>query len=141
MKSETDGSRPKRNLRRRAVGVICWFSPVFFLLVSLVVGLLNAQDNWLRIDRVIAIALLCLPLPFLNFYLSLIRPWLFESKVGYRNVSGIPLLGTFLVILAGAFAFGDWRVALIGLLALAIDTGGLPWVLIATWRDTSFWDS
>jgi hypothetical protein len=41
----------------------------------------------------------------------------------------------------GWFAFGDWRMATIGLIALALDTGGLPWALIATWRDESFWDA
>jgi hypothetical protein len=52
-----------------------------------------------------------------------------------------PLIGTFLVLFGGFFGFGDWRAATIGLVALACDTGGLPWALIATWRDQSFWDA
>jgi len=82
--------------------------------------------------------------PLINFHLAFIRPWLHirrhGSMEGLRNVSGIPLIGTLLVVLGGISGFGDWRAATIGLIALAIDTGGLPWFLIAAWRDQSFWD-
>jgi hypothetical protein len=59
---------------------------------------------------------------------------------GYRFISGGPLVGTCLVAFAGVAAFGDWRAAGIGLIALAIDTGGTPWLLLATWRDTGLWE-
>jgi hypothetical protein len=83
-------------------------------------------------------------LAVLNTFLSVIRPtvyrWRRGSMEGFRNISGFPLVGTFLVVLAGFVGFGDWRVATAGLVALAFDFGGLPWLLIATWRDHSFWD-
>jgi hypothetical protein len=57
-----------------------------------------------------------------------------------RNVSGLPLVGTLLVVLGGIAGFGDWRVGVIGLVVLALDTGGSPWFLVATWRDSGLWD-
>lgn len=58
-----------------------------------------------------------------------------------RNVSGFPVIGTLLVTVGGLIGFGDWRAATLGLVASAFDTGGLPWFLIATWRDRSLWDA
>jgi hypothetical protein len=80
-----------------------------------------------------------------NFYLAVIRPLLYAlrhgSSEGQRRVSGVPLLGTLLATAGGAVGFGDWRSAAIGLVTLTIDLGGLPWFLIATWRDESLWDA
>jgi hypothetical protein len=84
-------------------------------------------------------------LAVLNVFLSVIRPtvyrWRRGSLDGLRNISGVPLIGTLFVVLAGFVGFGDWRVAVAGLVALAFDIGGLPWVLVAIWRDYSFWDA
>lgn len=81
----------------------------------------------------------------LNFYLSSIRPLLLirrhGSLEGIPHVSGFPLAGTVLVLLGGLFGFGAWGTALFGLLALVLDTGGLPWFLISTWGDSSMWDA
>jgi hypothetical protein len=57
-----------------------------------------------------------------------------------RNVSGIPLIGTLLVVFGGIIDFGDGRTAVLGLGVLALDTGGSLWFLIATWREHSLWD-
>jgi hypothetical protein len=51
----------------------------------------------------------------------------------------MPLLGTLLVVLGGLVGLADWRSAAVGLVALVLDIGGLPWFLLATWRDRSFW--
>lgn len=59
---------------------------------------------------------------------------------GYRFVSGIPVIGTFCVVLGGLVSFGEIVSALLGLIAMAIDTGGSVWFLIATWQDPSLWD-
>jgi hypothetical protein len=59
---------------------------------------------------------------------------------GYRHTSGLPLVGTGLVVIGGLVGLGDWVAAVLGLIALAIDTGGSVWFLVATWRDASFWD-
>jgi hypothetical protein len=44
------------------------------------------------------------------------------------------------VVWGGSIGFGEWPTAVVGLAALALDTGGLPWFLIQTWRDEGFWD-
>ena len=80
----------------------------------------------------------------LNFYLSFIRPPVFRllhgSMDGFRHVSGIPMIGTLLVVLGGVFGFGAVGTALLGLACIGFDTGGSVWFLIATWRDGSLWD-
>jgi hypothetical protein len=133
---------PRQNYLRRLVGLVICLSPVGLLVVSLVAGLEPVEESSSVWVRVVRIAVVCLPLSILNFYLALIRPRLYAERVGYRNISGIPLFGTLLVLVfCGWLAFGDWRVAVVGLVALALDTGGLPWFLIATWRDQSLWDA
>jgi hypothetical protein len=59
---------------------------------------------------------------------------------GFRNVSGFPAIGNGLALIAGVVGFGDWRAASVGLFAVVFDLGGLPWFLVATWRDGSIWD-
>ena len=141
----SDPKPPMRwNYRRRAVGVIVCFAPVVLFVVSLLSDLLSARESRLDISSVIGLIVGSFPLPCINFYLAFIRPrlhiWRHGSLEGLRNVSGVPLLGTCLIVLGGVFGFGDWRSAAIGLVALALDTGGLPWIAIATWHDRSFWD-
>jgi hypothetical protein len=60
---------------------------------------------------------------------------------GYQFVSGAPLVGTLFVVAAGLLGFGNLPTAVVGLLALVLDTGGLPWFLAMTWHDRSFWDA
>ena len=79
-----------------------------------------------------------------NFYLSFGRPLLFRLRhgtlEGYRFASGIPVIGNLLALIAVALAFGAIGTAVCVLVVVAFDTGGLPWFLVATWRDSSFWD-
>jgi hypothetical protein len=60
---------------------------------------------------------------------------------GLRFISGIPVLGTLFVFASLLAGYGDRRAAAIGAIALALDLGGLPWFVIATWRDRSLWDA
>jgi hypothetical protein len=80
----------------------------------------------------------------INLYIAIIRPalyaWRHGSTAGLTNVSVAPLFGNLLVVAGGIVGFGDWRSAAVGLAALALDFGGLPWFLVMTWRDRSFWD-
>lgn len=62
------------------------------------------------------------------------------SLAGYRHVSGVPMIGTLLVVLGMLIGFGSVAPAVLGLVAVGADTGGSGWFLIATWRDTSLWD-
>lgn len=136
--------RLKWNYCRRAVGVAVCFAPVVLLVASLLVDLCSSRESWLGITSLVGLAVGCLTLPAINFYLSFIRPMLYRwrhgSFEGMRNISGGSLLGTMLIVLGAVGAFGDWRAATIGLFALAIDTGGSPWFVISTWRDNGFWD-
>lgn len=81
----------------------------------------------------------------LNFYLSIVRPWLYQvrqgSMEGYRFVSVFPLFGTLFVIWAGVIGFGELPTVIVGLVTSALDMGGLPWFLVCTWHDRSMWDA
>jgi hypothetical protein len=92
----------------------------------------------------VGIAVFGLAIGILNTYLSFIRPGLYRQRhgsfEGYRFISGVPGLGTVFIIVAGAWGFGELLTTVIGLVALALDTGGWPWFLFATWHDQSLWD-
>jgi len=126
---------------RRTLGVAVCFSPVVLLLASVCFGLVRERSAWSAgIGFMFAAAFFAA----LNFYLSFVRPPLFRllhgSMDGFRHVSGIPGIGTILVLLGGAFGFGAMATAVLGLACIGFDTGGSVWFLIATWRDSSFWD-
>lgn len=60
---------------------------------------------------------------------------------GYRYISGFPAIGTILVLMSVYAGFGYIRIAVIGLIVSAIDTGGFSWFVICTWRDSSLWNA
>jgi hypothetical protein len=80
----------------------------------------------------------------LNFHLSFVRPILHTrvggSLEGYKHVSGLPMIGSFLVVAGGLLGFGSRLCAGLGFLALAVDTGGCLWLLITLWRNPSLLD-
>jgi uncharacterized RDD family membrane protein YckC len=118
------------------------FSPLLLLLVSLIVGASQrrhavfAAVGFITAGAVVAV---------LNFYLSFIRPRIYwsrhGSKDGYRFVSGMPIIGTVLTLLGAVFGFGAVGIAVVGIGAFALDTGGSGWFVVLTWRDRSFWDA
>jgi len=59
---------------------------------------------------------------------------------GYRFVSVVPLIANGITALVVLTTPGCRSVAAIAFLILIADTGGLPWFLVATWRDKSMWD-
>ncbi len=68
-----------------------------------------------------------------NFYLSFLR-YPFHRLRGlpresYRFVSGIPLIGSALVALAMCKLYAFPSVRFVGLILIAIDTGGIHWFL------------
>lgn len=131
----------KRNYQRRTIGILLCFAPVVFVAVSLVVGL--ATENWGGYSGLL-VGGGGLILAYVNFDLSYSRPRRYfrrqGSMIGYHHVSGLPLIGEVVTMIASIVAFGEIPTAAIGLVALALDTGGSPWFLIATWKDRSFWD-
>jgi len=137
---------PRTNYLRRTLGVLICFSPVGLMVLSLVCPPL-ASNRSLRLLGAacgLTFALLALLVGMLNAYIAFIRPalyrWRHGSLEGMRGVSVGPMLGSALVILAGMIGFGDIPTAVVGLIAVALDTGGLPWLLVDRWRDRSFWD-
>jgi hypothetical protein len=154
-----DTTPARTNYLRRIFGVLICFGPAILSVVSLVCGLLfwNGQYFGARFPNpesfIIASisaglskasAGLSLFIGVVNSSLSFARPWLYrqrhKSMEGYKKVSNVPLIGTILVVLALMFGFGSTVTSILCLLATALDTGGLPWFLIMTWRDRGLWD-
>lgn len=129
----------KRNYFKRALGVLlCCAVPIAFA-ASLVSGKTNS--DWLAGAWWLAPAVV---LAAFNFYLAFIRSRLYRyrngSLSGYKWASSIPILGTFALI-PGVFAgWGAPGTAILGLLLYFLDLGGLPWFLIASWKDRLLWD-
>lgn len=130
-----------KNIMRRSLGVLICSIPILLLLASLVHGKVEVKPSIMGVGFLVA----ALGIGLLNTHTSFIRPKLHYrrhgSMEGYRHVSGIPFVGTISTVIATIGNFGSVPAALLGLLALALDTGGLPWFLISTWRDSSFWDT
>lgn len=129
------------NYARRLLGTAICFGPVVLIVVSLIVAASSLNGEFAGLG----LALAGFVIGLLNAYLSFARPqlylWRHRSLDGYRHVSGVPAIGTLFVTMSGVGGFGELPTATIGLIALSLDTGGLPWFLIATWRDRQLWDS
>lgn len=79
-----------------------------------------------------------------NSYLTFGRPWRYQwqngTMQGYRHVSGVPFLVTLGVIGGSVSGFGELLTAVLGLVAIALDTTGPIWFLLCKWHDRSLWD-
>ena len=131
-----------KNYRRRTIGVFLCFLPALVPLASLVAGLMRHQSNYFSaVGFVIAAG----AFTALNFYLCVIRPSLFLRRYGpdaeYRGPSPAPMFGDVFVILSALFGFGAIGTAAFALLVVALNPGGTPWFVFATWRDSALWDS
>jgi hypothetical protein len=126
---------------KRAFGAaICLVVPFLFV-VSLVIGLRGATSPWFVGAWPLVWSGL---IGGLNIYLSFIRSRLHLRRHGslkeYRHVSGYPLIGWLGLIAALCLGWGAPGTALIGLALCFVDTGGLVWFFLGTWRDESLWD-
>jgi len=127
--------------KKRIFGTTAALAPLILLIVSIVFGVLKQrQSNSVGIGCMVAAFAVAL----INFYLSFVRPLFFRFRNGsmnnFRFISGIPIVGTILIVLGALFGFGSVGVGAIGLLPVALDTGGSGWFLIATWKDGSLWE-
>ncbi|WP_411825408.1 hypothetical protein [Luteolibacter sp. AS25] len=133
-------SRYKTSIIKRGIGVLLALSPFALAIISL----FAQSEPFLATISIIA-AFLALAFAVLNSWLSFLRPVLWERRHGniddYKFVSGLPGVGTFLAILATVTGFGGTAPSTIALIALALDTGSVPWFVFATWRDKSMWDT
>jgi len=59
----------------------------------------------------------------------------------YRFVSGLPGIGTFFAIASCIVGFGGTASGILAIVALILDTEGIPWFVICTWTDCSMWDT
>lgn len=139
--SNEAGMARRTRYARRAVGLALCCVPIFLATASLLYGARGNDHTSTRGTGVLVIALV---VACVNFYLSFIRGWFHRRRTGsldgYRFVSGIPMIGTLLVLIGSVLGFGSVACAALGLLATALDTGGSVWFLVATWRDSAFWD-
>ncbi len=126
---------------RRGIGFLVAAAPVAPLVASLVHGVTRGSESR-RLG--LAVTLAALAIAALNFHLSFLRERLYlranGSREGYRNVSVVPIVGTALVVVGAVLGFGSSICATLGLLAVALDTGGFTWFVICTWGDASLWD-
>ncbi|MDR0226337.1 MAG: hypothetical protein LBI66_07945 [Burkholderiaceae bacterium] len=129
--------RQKKNWPRRSLGLLLGLLPLWLALVSLAQALNDPQDEALWL------ACAALAVGVFNFSLAFLRPlWLSTVRglTKFSHASGAPGIGSLLVLLACGFGFGGLVTSVLALMAVLLDTGGTPWFLASTWRDSSFWD-
>lgn len=72
----------------------------------------------------------------INFYLSFVRVSLLRA-VGQvpGSISGFPIIGSLLLLLALVLLRDNWRVVVFAAALALIDTGGIVWlILMLTWK-------
>lgn len=132
----------RKNYVRRGIGILLFLLPFALIACSLRGGSFHLGKGHIPVlGMSVDLMVVALLLSSLNLYLSFIRPALFRHRPDYRFVSGIPLIGTLLIIAGTAVGWSAALPGLLGFIALLLDTGGLPWFIVATWSDASFWDS
>jgi hypothetical protein len=129
----------RRHWRRNLAAAIC-LSPVALAVGSIALGAVHGT----AVTYGLYIVLFSAVIGAFNFNFSFVRPFLYRlmhgSREGYHHISGIPGVGTLIVVVGVLLSFGDIVTASVGLLVLLIDTGGLPWFIAATWKYSSSWD-
>ncbi len=136
-------SEVPRHRLRRALGVLLCESPVLLALACTLWPGTSAPAPARAAAGLVMVALASLTAAF-NLWLALIRPWLYRrrqgSEAGLSRVSGLPVLGTLLLVGGCLTAFGSPLIGGLALLAALVDPDGLPWVPVHTWQDASLWD-
>lgn len=136
----TDASPYRRAIFKRSIGICIALAPAVLAVVSIFSDRAPSSSA-----AGISLGSISLAIAAVNVWLSFIRPSLWKNKHGtmdgFRHASGIPGLGTIFAILASVIGFGSDLSAMLTLLAMVVDTGGLPWFVWATWSDSSFWDN
>ncbi|HXY35226.1 MAG TPA: hypothetical protein VEI07_13430 [Planctomycetaceae bacterium] len=136
----SDERPAQRNWRRRVIGAVVCVSPIAIAVASIVFGIVRGTA---LTSYGLYVVLLAAVVGVFNFWLSM-RPLLYRlkhgSSEGYHHTSGIIIVATLAVVIGVLLSFGHIVTASLGLLVLLIDTGGLPWFLAVTWRDSRLWD-
>jgi hypothetical protein len=132
----------RKNYARRGIGILLFLLPFALIACSLRGRPFHFGKALIpALGGSVGLMVVALLLSSLNLYLSFVRPALFRHRPDYRFVSGIPVIGTLLVMAGTAVGWSAALPGLLGFIALLLDTEGLPWLIIATWSDASCWDS
>jgi hypothetical protein len=71
----------------------------------------------------------------LNFYLSILVPWLYKRQHGsmadFVHMSGLPVIGGFFIFCAGALMPPSVLLGIFLLLLYVVDGNGLPWFFVS----------
>lgn len=73
---------------------------------------------------------------FLNFYLLVldypVHKLIYGKKKKFKSISGIPLVGSLFVAIGLIFLYKSSLLLILGLVLIALDTGGIHWFLGVT---------
>ncbi|MDQ8196420.1 hypothetical protein QEH59_18470 [Coraliomargarita sp. SDUM461004] len=125
---------------RRSLGVAIALLPFLVVVASLI-------SPWHSPLKLIPIGLGIVAVTFtaLNLWITLILPSIQkkknESNGTNHSTSVFPILGTLFAFGACLVGFGHTTPSILALIAFLLDLGGLPWFIVFTWRDQSFWDT
>jgi hypothetical protein len=131
------------NLSREDVIVIIIFATIGLLIPAVVAlrhflgidPLSMLHIKWGRTVLGVVFALLATGVCLLNFYLSLLVPWLYKRRHGsmadFANVSGLPVVGGFFIFCAGALMPPSAPLGIFLLLLYVIDGNGILWFFIS----------
>jgi hypothetical protein len=131
------------NLSREDVIVFIIFATIGLFIPAVVVlrhfiGIdpLSVLDlKWGRTVLGIVFTLLAIGVCLLNFYLTLLAPWLYKRRHGsmadFRGVSGLPVIGGFFICFAGVLMPPSVPLGICLLLLYVIDGNGFPWIFIS----------
>ena len=91
--------------------------------------------TWGRTVVGVIFTLLATGVCVLNFYLSLLVPWLYIRQHGsmedFACMSGLPVIGGFFILCAGALMPPSELLGIFLLLLYVIDGNGIPWFFIS----------
>lgn len=124
---------------RRITGVVLATAPLALVSASIARGDMPNPSPRLAVG----LAGAALAVALFNIWLAFGRPLYLRWRhplTRRPRVSGIPGVGTVLAVGASVAGFGVLVPALLALLAVILDVGGLPWFVVWTWRDKSLWD-
>ena len=118
-----DAAAYRTSYVRRGIGVLACGAPVLLLVASMVSAVIagDRPDAIGSVAMVVAIAIAAL-----NFYLSAVRPLVFRrrngSLDGYKHISGLPVIGSLVVVAGAVVGFGSGLCVALGLIAIGLDT-------------------
>jgi hypothetical protein len=131
------------NLSREDIIVLIIFATIGLIIPAVVavrhfVGidpLPMLHIKWGRTVVGVVFTILATGVCLFNFYLGLLVPWFHKRRYGsmadFAHMSGLPLIGGFFILCAGALMPPSVLLGIFLLLLYVIDGNGIPWFFIA----------